>query len=119
MAINYLNGVPRNNSQGFSYAGGGKVKLGEFNVTKFQTGKTNVMGINTKLGGFDGKRNVGFVSDRAPNVPSGYTVNGAPLYGQGKLNRNTTFNEDRSRGHKDEAFTYFSPLKPSKQKFNR
>lgn len=119
MATNYLNGVAKNNSQGASYAGVGTVKLGNYNNTKLSANSQVVMGVDTKLGGFDGKRNRGFVSDRAPNLPSGYAANGTPTFGQGKANRNTTFNEDRSMGHKDEKFTYFSPQKPTGQKFNR
>ena len=117
MATNYINGIPKNNSAGFSYLGSSKVKLGTYNITKFGTPKQDIMGVNVKLGSLNARRNIGFVSDRAPNVPSGFTVNGAPTYGQGKLNRNTTFPTDYSTGHPLEKFNYFLPLKPTGKKY--
>src|SRR5688572_14653671 len=112
MATTFINGTGQD-VQGSTYLGNSVVKLGYTapGPTAASTNTTTVFGEDLPYGvtNLTGNPNPGFVSDRAPNQPSGYLANGEAEYGDGKLNTNTTFNPDYGYASPNAKFTYAKP----------
>ncbi len=119
MAITYLSSPNRDDLAGSTYLGKSTAPLGY--ISRGPAAGTRVgdrvRGIDLSLGSYDQHSHSLFLSDRAPNKPSGYDTEGNPTYGQGEQNVNTTFNADYSFASPRAKFTYARPSRPSGVEF--
>jgi len=114
MAINYIDGSATTPNSA-NFAGTSPVVLGTFvfEHPALDTPDDTILGNQLAFGATNPEVRAGSLSDRAPNAPSGYDVNGNPTYGSGPLNRVTTWKADHSLGPSG-SFRIFSPRGPTK-----
>ncbi len=117
--VGYFSGTTQGSQSNIQYVGGTRVKLGNLEPRAGTPIRQTVLGSTVKLGRDDSTARlpVGFTTDRAPNVPSGYAANGKATYGSGKINKSLVFATDNSRG-RNASFTWLTPGLPSKKAYN-
>ncbi len=116
MANTYLDGgTSQNFATNAIYVGNGTLKLGHVDVGQLAAIVPSVMGVDLSLGKVESTSpQVGSVSDRPPNLPSGYSTDRTPLYGA-----NPSENVWATDGSRlDASFSYNTPLAPSTKDFN-
>lgn len=108
--VTYINGVATSPANEISYMGDSSLNLGVADNDNLNTTiGDRIMGVDITLGIKDANDPVGFVKDRAPNLPSGYSNLGVPTYGDGKQNTVTTFAEDYSGPNANASFRWHVP----------
>jgi hypothetical protein len=118
MATTYLDGTTHEDLNDLNYIGKTTLRKGTYETGNHgEVFSQTVYGRDTPFGHIDVGPSSGILVDRAPNVPSGFTANYVPTYGNGKLNRVTTFADDRSGPNPNTPFDYFRPLAPVKKRF--
>lgn len=117
--VTYIDGTTSSNTNEESYLGYGSVNLG---LQVPADGAQNldyqaIRGVDQGLGQADAKsKMVGAVSDRAPNLASGYAMTGVPTYGDGVQNKVTVWADDQSNDT-SAAFRFATPQSGFKQNY--
>jgi hypothetical protein len=119
--VNYINGTSVSANDGKqNYQGdNSKLHLGQQASNSQYINHSvgdRILLADTHLGQNDRDLPVGFVKDRAPNLPSGYDNHGAATFGSGKQNTVTTFAKDLSGP--SGSLTWNEPLRQTKKRYN-